>query len=61
MDYRSGGLIVINSKYCKKKALRFMTNSTYYYIAHTAPLFIQHTVLRVTDICDTIIKVLLYM
>ena len=31
----------------QKKALRFMTNSSY--IAHTAPLFIQHGVLRVTD------------
>ena len=29
----------------QKKALRFMTNSSY--IAHTAPLFIQHGVLRV--------------
>ena len=28
----------------QKKALRFMTNSSY--IAHTAPLFIQHGVLR---------------
>ena len=31
----------------QKKALRFMTNSSY--IAHTAPLFIQHCVFRVTD------------
>ena len=31
----------------QKKVLRFMTNSSY--IAHTAPLFIQHGVLRVTD------------
>ena len=28
----------------QKKALRFMTNSSY--IAHTAPLFIQHGVLK---------------
>ena len=47
MDYYCRGLTVINSKYCKKKGLRFMTNSSY--IAHTAPLFIQHGVLRVTD------------
>ena len=31
----------------QKKALRYMTNSSY--IAHTAPLFIQHGALRVTD------------
>ena len=31
----------------QKKASRFMTNSSY--IAHTAPVFIQHGVLRVTD------------
>ena len=34
-------------KILQKKALRFMTNSSY--IAHTAPLSIQHGVLRVTD------------
>ena len=45
IDYCCRGLTVINSKCCKK---RFMTTSINY-IAHTAPLFIQHGVLRVTD------------
>ena len=38
----------------QKKALRFKTNSSC--IAHTAPLFIQHGVLRVTDIYTFIIR-----
>ena len=56
MDCCWGGLIVINLKYCKKRALRFMTNRSY--IAHTVPLFIHHGVLRVTDMYMYKIKLL---
>ena len=47
MDYCCGEFTFINLNICKKKALRFMTNSGY--IAHTTPLLIKHGLLNVRD------------
>ena len=47
MDYYCGEFTFINLNICKKKALRFMTNSGY--IAHTTPLLIKHGLLNVRD------------
>ena len=44
MDYYCGEFTFINLNFCKKKALRFMTNSGY--IAHTTPLLIKHGLLN---------------
>ena len=42
-----GDCIPNSCNHCKKKAIRFMTNSSY--IAHTAPLLIRHGLLHVHD------------
>ena len=47
MDYYCGEFTFINFNICKKKALRFMTNSGY--ISHTTPLLIKHGLLNVRD------------
>ena len=47
MDCYCAGFTPINLSYCKKRALRFMTNSSYR--AHTTPLLIKHGLLNVRD------------